>query len=76
MKKRMAQGFRFNEWAVGSIAGDYSFDPLNLATDKGVTDRYELQEAEMINGRLAMIAVLAYAMIESQMEIRIVDVFR
>merc|ERR1719421_2192500 len=73
MENRMRSGLRFNEWAKDSVAGDLAWDPLKLSTELGVTDRYELQEAEMINGRLAQLALVAYAFIESQMHVRVVD---
>jgi len=50
-----------------------SFDPLALATDLGVTERYELQEAEMLNGRLAMLALVAYTFIEGVMGVPIIE---
>jgi len=58
--KRTRAGLRFNEWAVDSVAGCYDWDPLGIAKPLGVTDRFELQEAEMLNGRLAMLAVASY----------------
>ena len=61
---RAAAGLRFNEYSPDSVAGDLGFDPLQIATNLGVTDRFELQEAEIINGRLAQLALLAYAFIE------------
>ena len=33
---------------------------VGIAKPLGVTDRFELQEAEMLNGRLAMLAVASY----------------
>lgn len=74
MNARMSAGLRFNEFAPDSVAGDIGFDPLNLATELGVTDRYELQEAEIINGRLAMISLLSFCAIEATTGTRIVDV--
>ena len=73
MNGRMQQGFSYNEFSPESVAGDYGFDPLRLSTDLGVTDRYELQEAEMINGRWAMLAVMAYLIIELGLGTRVVD---
>jgi len=72
IRRRMAAGLAFNEYAPNSVAGDLDFDPLNLSTDLGVTDRFELQEAEIINGRLAMLACMAYVMIEANGQ-RIID---
>merc|ERR1712087_158512 len=66
---RAQKGLKFNEWALDSVAGDLRFDPLNIATDMPVTERFELQQAEMLNGRVAMLAVLCYAFIETQMHV-------
>lgn len=66
---RAKKGLNFNEWALDSVAGDLKFDPLNIATDMPVTERFELQQAEMLNGRLAMLAILCYAFIETQMHV-------
>merc|ERR1712216_45469 len=62
--KRQTRGLKFNEWHNESIAGDVNFDPLQIAQDLFVTQRFELQEAEMINGRLAMFAIVFYAFVE------------
>ena len=70
--RRARDGLAFNAFSPTSVAGDADFDPLNLATDLGVTDRYELQVAEILNGRLAMLAVAAYTMIEAS-GTRVVD---
>lgn len=64
IQKRMRQGLRFNEWAADSVAGDQDFDPLGIAANLPVTERFELQEAEIINGRLAMLVLAAYTGIE------------
>ncbi len=55
--KRMNQGLGFNEWAVDSVAGDMAWDPLRIATNLPATEKFELQEAEILNGRLAMLAL-------------------
>ena len=64
-RRRARQGLKINEWAPDSIAGDVNFDPFKFAADLPVTERFELQEAEMLNGRLAMLALVAYTMFES-----------
>lgn len=69
---RKSKGLRFNEWALDSVAGDVRFDPLRIATDMPVTERFELQQAEMINGRLAMLAVVSYAIIETVLRMPVV----
>uniref|UniRef100_A0A6T7ZBA7 Uncharacterized protein n=1 Tax=Prymnesium polylepis TaxID=72548 RepID=A0A6T7ZBA7_9EUKA len=60
IRKRATEGLKFNEWAEDSVAGDLDYDPLGIAMGKPATERFELQEAEMLNGRLAMLAVVAY----------------
>ena len=67
VKKRIDAGLGFNEWAADSVAGDMQFDPLRFAADLPATERYELQEAEMLNGRLAMVAVLSFVAYETMM---------
>ena len=69
----MGAGLRFNEWAADSVAGDLGFDPLSISTELGVTDRYELQEAEMLNGRVAQLALIGYALFEASTGMRVVD---
>ena len=64
IKNREAAGLKFNEWALDSTAGDLRFDPLNIASGLPASSRLEFQEAELLNGRLAMIAVTAYVAIE------------
>ena len=58
---RSRAGLRFNEWSPDSVAGDLGFDPLNIARNLPATEKYELQEAEMLNGRVAMLALAFYA---------------
>ena len=67
VEKRAKVGLHFNQWANDSIAGDMQFDPLGLAKDLPATERFELQEAEMLNGRLAMLAVLSTVAYEAMM---------
>ena len=40
----------------GSLPGDYGYDPLNLGSDPAALDQY--REAELMNGRWAMLAVV------------------
>lgn len=44
--------------------GDLGFDPLGLAAGKTYEDRMYMAEAELFNGRLAMLAVTSFAMQE------------
>jgi len=73
---RTAQGLGINEWSKASVAGDVSFDPLGLSSNMPVTDRFELQQAEMLNGRLAMLMVMAYMAIEMAVGVPVVSLWR
>lgn len=64
IKKREAQGLAFNEYKLDSIAGDEDFDPLNIGSGLPADQRMDIQKAEMLNGRLAMLAVTSYVLIE------------
>merc|ERR1711998_671480 len=44
--------------------GDYGFDPLNIAKGMSPQARFEMEEAEMLNGRLAMLAITNFALAE------------
>lgn len=46
-------------------AGDYSWDPLKLAEGKTVEEMRNMKEKEMKNGRLAMVAILGFAIQEA-----------
>jgi len=69
---RTGKGLGFNDYALDYVAGDVSWDPLGIATDMPVTERFELQQAEMINGRLAMLMLVAYALVEKQLDLPVV----
>lgn len=62
---RSSQGLGFNEWSEDSVAGDLGFDPLGIARDLPATEKFELQEAEMLNGRVAMLALAAFVAYEA-----------
>lgn len=63
--KSMNEGSIF--WAAdkpeGYIPGDLGFDPLNLAGMRG--DKKKMQAMEIKNGRLAMLAITAFAFSEA-----------
>jgi hypothetical protein len=61
ISSRSTSGLRFNEWSPDSVAGDLGFDPLNIARNLPATEKFELQEAEMLNGRVAMLALAFFA---------------
>jgi len=73
IKNREAAGLKFNEWALDSVAGDLKFDPLNIASGLPAADRLKFQEAELLNGRLAMLAVTSYVAIEYGFETSVVS---
>ena len=73
IRNRAAEGLKFNEWAADSVAGDLDFDPLGIAVGKPATERFELQEAEMLNGRLAMLAVVGYVVSEAFLRVPVVQ---
>jgi len=47
----------------GSMAGDYGFDPLRLGANKNLINYY--REAELMNGRWAMVAVVGILFTEA-----------
>jgi len=73
IKNREKAGLAFNEWSLDSTAGDLMFDPLNIASGLPAADRLKFQEAELLNGRLAMLAVTAYVAIEYGFEQSVVS---
>ena len=40
--------------------GDFGFDPLNIVGSLPAEDQFQFEEKELLNGRLAMIAVTCY----------------
>jgi hypothetical protein len=57
----------------GYLAGDYGFDPLGMYPKDNEAGKKRMQTAEIKNGRLAMIAVFAFAIQEAVTKIGIVD---
>lgn len=60
-----------NEKPVGYTPGNYGFDPLNLYNTKGA--KKIMETAEIKNGRLAMIAITAFAFQEAVSGIPVVQ---
>merc|ERR1719247_2886596 len=60
IKAREAQGLKFNEYSKESLPGDLRFDPLRITRDLPTEEKVEFLEKELLNGRLAMIAVACY----------------
>ena len=63
----------FAEFAPDEAAGVYDFDPIGIATQLPVTECFELQEAEMVNGRLAQLALVAMLYVEGYLGIPLVQ---
>ena len=64
LKAREAKGLKFNEFDKSRVPGDLSFDPLNIYSSLPYEEQVDFMEKELMNGRLAMLAVTAYAAIE------------
>lgn len=72
LRKRQADGLAFNEYKADHIPGDFDFDPLNLSRSLPEKQRIEFMEKELLNGRLAMIAVTSYVLIEASLQIPVI----
>jgi len=68
LKSRQADGLAWNEYRTTSQPGDFGFDPLNIASG----DVRGFQEKELLNGRLAMVAVTCYVAVEAAFHTSIV----
>jgi len=65
LNARRDDGLAWNEYRrSGKQPGDLSFDPLNIAGTDPATQR-KFQEKELLNGRLAMVAVTCYVAVEA-----------
>jgi len=53
--------------------GDFGFDPLSLAAGSSDTERFSMQEAEIFNGRLAMLAITGFVAQEFYTNMSIID---
>merc|ERR1712094_113809 len=62
------------EWPWG-VAGDEDFDPLGLYGLLGndAVGRFTMRELELNHGRVAMLAVLSYVMLESVTHVPVVQ---
>lgn len=60
LRARTAEGLAFNEYRKDRKPGDFGFDPLNIARSLSPAEQFEFEEKELLNGRLAMIAVTCY----------------
>lgn len=69
---RAAQGLRWNEYRNSATPGDLKFDPLNLYRPLRLGEKLQLHETELLNGRVAMLAVAAYVATESGLQTTVV----
>jgi len=60
LQAREVKGLKFNEYSKDSLPGDLKFDPLHIASDLSTEQKVDFLEKELLNGRLAMIAVACY----------------
>jgi len=69
MAKRASLGLRSgvmsNEYPADRTAGDLGFDPLRLYSPLSAVEQRNMQERELCNGRVAMLAVLSYVTTEA-----------
>lgn len=70
---REQQGCAFNEYPKQRTAGDLGFDPLNIVSKSlPESEKVSFMEAELLNGRLAMVAITAYVAVEAALDVPIV----
>jgi len=62
---RASKGLAFNEYDKGALPGDLRFDPLRIAKNLPREQKVAFLEKELLNGRLAMVAVTCYVLEEA-----------
>merc|ERR1719271_611253 len=73
VKVREAKGLAFNEYDKSArMPGDLAFDPLNIIGSLPVEEKIDFMEKELLNGRLAMLAITSYVLIEGAFDIPVV----
>jgi len=64
LNTRKSMGLSWNGFAkdgnFGRQPGDFRFDPLSIYTPLPIEERVKMQERELTNGRVAMLAVASY----------------
>ena len=63
--RRAALGLARDEYPAGRTEGDLGFDPLRIYTPLSAQGQRSMQERELCNGRVAMLAVLSYVATEA-----------
>lgn len=69
---REAEGLKFNEYSKVELPGDLKFDPLRITRSLGYDEKVQFLEKELLNGRLAMIAVTCYVIEEAVFQVPVV----
>merc|ERR1719231_209458 len=73
VRAREAAGLRFNEYSKsGRMPGDLAFDPLNICRSLPYKDQVDFMDKELLNGRLAMVAVTTYVLVEALFDVPVV----
>merc|ERR1712224_367642 len=77
LNTRNAMGLSWNGYAKGGNfgrqPGDFRFDPLNIYTSLPIPERSEMHERELLNGRVAMLAVTSYVATEFAFDTTVVQ---
>ena len=65
IRKREDLGLAFNEYPNARQPGNLGFDPLNVYRSLSLSSKLGMHERELLNGRVAMMAVLSYVLTEA-----------
>lgn len=72
MRARAAKGLAFNEYDKAALPGDLSFDPLKITRSLSRDEKVEFLEKELLNGRIAMVAITCYVLEEAAFQMPVV----
>ena len=72
LQTRKAQGCAFNEYPSSRSAGDLGFDPLNIYKPLPPAEKRAMLERELLNGRIACLAITGYVGAEQALGVPIV----
>lgn len=73
VKAREAEGLAFNEYDNDKLPGDLRFDPLRITRNLSTEEKVDFLEKELLNGRLAMVAITCYVAVEAGFGVPIVQ---